>query len=97
MFFFTVAQELEDGLVVANDEPALQDGHTNEIDLDELDDSEVAVRRRAAEKERRESIRESLERMTLFLRVPKPGHLWTKPQVLFYGKSNPSISKLVCH
>jgi len=82
-----VAEELEDELVVVNDDFVLLDGPSNEIDPEELDASAGAVRRRAAEKARRGGIRQSLERMTLFFRLPGPEYLFSRPQVLFFGKS----------
>jgi len=85
--FSTVADKLEDGLVVVNDDFALLDGPPNEIDPEELDASEEAVKRRLAEKARRDSIRQSLERMTLFFRLPDPEYLFSRPQVLFFGES----------
>jgi len=84
--FSTVAEKLEDGLVAVNDDFALLDGPPNEIDPEELDASEGAVKRRLAEKARRDSIRQSLERMTLHFRLPDPEYLFSRPQVLFFGK-----------
>lgn len=93
----TVAEELEDGLVVINDDFALLDGPSNEIDPEELDASEAAVKRRIAEQARRDGIRRSLERMTLLFRLPEPGYLWSRPQVLFFGKSIIWTSKPIGH
>ena len=95
--FSTVAQELESELVAVNDDFALLDGHPNEVDLEKLDDSEGAAERRIKEQGRREAIRRSLERMTLLFRVPRPRTLWSRPQVLFYGKLTTSISKPTRH
>lgn len=84
--FPIVAQELENELVIVNDDFALQSGPPNEIDPEELGASEEAVKQRIVERARREGIRTSLERMTLFFKVPEPKHLWTRPQTLFFGK-----------
>ena len=83
---FPVAQELENGLVVANDDFALLEGSSNETDPEELDASEMAAKHRTTEQVRREAVRRSLERMTLFFKRPGPGYRWSRPQVLFYGK-----------
>lgn len=88
-----VAEELVDGLVVANDDAALPEGPSSGIDPEKLGASEAAVRRRAAEQDRRDAIRRSLERMALFFKPPQPGYLWSRPQVLFYGKSTALISR----
>jgi len=93
----TVTQELENGLVVVNDDCALLEGPPNEIDPGELDASKMAAERRAVEQGRREAIRGSLERMTLFFRRPEPGYFWSRPQVLFYGKLTDLISKQIGH
>jgi hypothetical protein len=95
--FSIVAEELEKELVVVNDNFALLDGRSTEIDPEELDDSEEGVRRRIAEQVRRGAVRGGLERMSLFFKVPKPGFLWSKPQVLFFGKSTTLISKPMGH
>ena len=82
---------------MVNDEFALQDGPPTEIDPNELDASPEAVRRRIVEKGRRGAIRNTLERMTLLFKVPEPEYLWTRPQVLFFGKSTALISKPIGH
>ena len=94
---YTVAQELENGLVVVNGDFALIEGPPNEVDPRELDASEMAAKRRTVEQGRREAIRGSLERMTLFFRRPEPGYLWSRPQVLFYGELTVLISKPIGH
>jgi hypothetical protein len=94
---YIVAQELENGLVAVNDEFALLEGPLNEIHPGGLDASEIAVKRRAVEQGRREAIRGSLERMTLLFRRPKPGYLWSRPQVLFYGQPTVLIAKPIGH
>jgi len=91
--FHTVANELDRELVIVNGDFALLDGPSNEVDPEKLDNSEQAAKRRAAEKERRDAIRGSLERMTLFFKLPHPGTLWSRPQVLFFGKSTILITK----
>ena len=63
------------------------DGPSSEIDPEELDASEAAVKRRIAERARRADIRQSLERMTLLFALPGPDYLWSRPQTLFYGES----------
>ena len=93
VLFPTVAEELDNELVIANEGFALLDGPSNEIDPEELDNSERAVKRRIAEKARRDAIRRSLERMTLFFKVPEPGLLWSRPQTLFFGESTILIAK----
>jgi len=95
--FPTVAEELDSELVIVNDGFALLDGPSNEIDPEELDGSEQAAKRRIAEKARRDAIRGSLERMTLFFKVPKPWVLWSRPQTLFFGKSTTLIAKTMGH
>ena len=92
-----VAQELENELVVVNDDFALQDGRANEVDPEELDDSRDGVNRRLREQARRTSIRGSLERMTLFFKLPAPGYLWSRPEVLFFGESTDCISTVAYH
>ena len=94
ILFSTVKERLENELVVVNDDVTLLDGRTAEIDLEELDDSELAVKQRKAEKERREGIRETLEQISLYFKVPRRKFLWTKPQVLFFGESA-LISKFI--
>jgi len=84
--FSIVAEEFEDELVVVNDDFALLDGPSIEIDPEELDASGKAIKRRAAETARREGIRRSLERMTLCFRLPKPGYLFSRSQALFFGE-----------
>ena len=74
---------------------ALLDGHSNEIDPEGLDGSEEGAKRRVTEQGRREAIRGSLERMTLLFKVPAPGHLWSRPQVLFFGEPTTLISKMI--
>lgn len=93
----TVAEELENELVAANDEPALMDGPGNGIDPEELDASPEAAKRRIVEQARRAAVRESLERMTLLFKIPNPGFLWSRPQTLFFGKLTALTSKLVGH
>ena len=88
-----VAEELVDGLVVANDDVALLEGSPSGTDPEKLGASKGAVRRRGAEQGRRNAIRESLERMALLFKVPRPGYRWSRPQVLFYGKSTILISR----
>jgi len=95
--YYTVAQELENGLVAVSDDFALLEGPPNEVNPRELDASGMAAKRRAVEQGRREAIRGSLERMTLFFRRPEPGYLWSRPQVLFYGKPTALISKPIGH
>ena len=90
-----VLGELDGELVIVNDGFALLDGPSNEIDPEELDGSEQAAKRRIAEKARRDAIRGSLERMTLFFKVPKPWILWSRPQTLFFGESTTLIAKLM--
>ena len=90
-----MADELERELVVVNDGPTLLDGPSNVADPEELDASEEAAKRRLVEQARRGAIRESLERMTLFFKTPRPKYLWSGPQVLFFGKSTVLISKLM--
>ena len=90
-------RRLEKELVAVNDDSALLDGHPNEIGPEELDDSEVAVRQRAAEKVRREAIRGSLEQMSLYFKVRQPKYSWKRPQVLFFGESTALISKFIGH
>ena len=95
--FPTVADKLENELVVVNDGFALQDGPSNEVDLKKLDLSEAAVKRRLAEQARRGAIRGSLERMTLFFKVPTPKFQWSRPQALFLGESTALVSKSIRH
>lgn len=97
LLFPTVVEELDGELVIVNDGFALLDGPSNEIDPEELDGSEQAVKRRIAEKARRDAIRRSLERMTLFFKVPEPWILWSRPQTLFFGKSATLIAKPMGH
>ena len=80
-----------------NDDFALQEGPSNEVDPKELDASPKAVERRLKEQERRGAIREGLERMTLFFKIPGPGYLWSGPQTLFFGKSTALFSKSIGH
>ena len=80
-----------------NDDFALQGGHVNEVDPEELDASEEGVARRLKEQVRRASIRRSLERMTLYFKLPAPGYLWSRPQVLIFGGSTTCISELTRH
>ena len=89
----TVAQELENELIIVNDGFALLDGPSNEVDPEELDDSEKGVKRRTSEQVRRDAIRHNLERMSLFFKVPEPEYLWSGPQVLFFGKPTSLISR----
>ena len=91
--FSTVVRELDDGLVVTNDSFALMDGSSSGVDPEDLDASKAAVKHRAAEHARRGAIRRSLERMTLFFKRPRPRYLWSRPQVLFYGKPTALISR----
>jgi len=80
-----------------NNEFALLDGPSNEVDPERLDTSDAGVKRRNREQARRAAIRRSLEQMTLLFRLPKPGFLWSRPQVLFYGESTVLISKFINH
>ena len=80
-----------------NDDFALQGGHSNEVDPEELDTSEKGVARRFKEQARRASIRRSLKRMASFFELPVPGYLWSRPQVLFFGESTTPISELARH
>ena len=80
-----------------NDDFALLDGPSNEVDLEKLDVSQAAVKRRLAEQTRRGAIRGSLERMTLLFKIPTPNFQWSRPQTLFLGKSTAFISKSLGH
>ena len=80
-----------------NDDFALKGGHSAEVDPKVLDNSEMGVKQRAEEKERREAIRESLEWMTLYFKLPHPGFLWTRPQVLFFGEPAALTPILIGH
>ena len=95
--FPIVSEILENELAVVNDDTALLVGHAAEVDPEELDDSEIGVKQRAGEKVRREAIRASLERMTLHFKLPHPGSLWTRPQVLFFGEQAALISIFIDH
>ena len=61
------------------------EGPSIEVDPEELDTSEEAVKRRLAEQARRGAIRESLGRMTLFFKTPVPKFLWSGQQALVFG------------
>jgi len=63
-------------VVVANDDFTPLGDPSNEVDLEELDDSQEAFKRRGAEQARREAIHRSFQRMSLF-RVPGPGYFWS--------------------
>jgi len=82
---------------VVNDGFALLEGPSNEVDPEKLDVSEAAVNRRLKEQARRGAIRGSLERMTLFFKIPTAKFQWSRPQALVLGKSTTLISKLLGH